>query len=120
MKAAAKSTTKAKSVAATRARARKTAAPVVLPRIVSLRPNGQVTIPAEIRAQAHARPGDLFLAEVTGDAIVLRRKTLIDADLAYFWTEAWQRGERAASADIKKGRFKTFRSMEALIADLHR
>ena len=87
-------------------------------RIVSLRTNGQVTIPAEIRAQAHARPGDLFVAEVTDDAIVLRRKQLIDADQAYFWTEEWQRGEREATEDIKRGRYKSFRSARALIADL--
>lgn len=113
MKTAARPTTTTK----TRARTRK-AAPVAPSRIVSLRTNGQVTIPAEIRAQAHARPGDLFVAEVTDDAIVLRRKQLIDADQAYFWTEEWQRGEREATEDIRKGRYKTFRSMEALIADL--
>jgi len=102
----------------TRARTRKDAAPVAPSRIVSLRANGQVTIPAEIRAQAHARPGDLFVAEVTDDAIVLRRKQLIDADQAYFWTEEWQRGEREATEDIKHGRYKSFRSARALIADL--
>ncbi len=101
--------------ATTRARARKEVAPS---RIVSLRANGQVTIPAEIRAQAHAQPGDLFVAEVTDDAIVLRRKQLIDADQAYFWTEEWQRGEREATEDIKNGRYKSFRSARALIADL--
>lgn len=113
MKTAAKPTTEK-----TRARTRKEAAPVAPSRIISLRTNGQVTIPAEIRAQAHARPGDLFVAEVTDDTIVLRRKQLIDADQAYFWTEEWQRGEREATEDIKHGRYKSFRSARALIANL--
>ena len=85
---------------------------------MSLRANGQLTIPADIRAEAHARPGDLFVAEVADDAIVLRRKQLVDADQAYFWTEEWQRGEREATADIKAGRYKSFRSARALIAHL--
>ena len=128
MKAAAKPTTKTARTrvptrkettpATTRARARKEAAPVAPSRIISLRTNGQVTITAEIRAQAHARAGDLFVAEVTDDASVLRRKHLIDANQAYFWTEEWQRGEREATEDITHGRYKSFRSARALIADL--
>ena len=89
-------------------------------RLISLRPNGQLTIPAEIRARVHAKAGDIFEAHVAGDAIVLRPKKLVDADQAYFWTPEWQKAEREASEDIKKGRYKTFDSVDELIADLHR
>jgi AbrB family looped-hinge helix DNA binding protein len=89
-------------------------------RLVTLRPNGQVTLPADVRATVHAETGDVFIAEVNDDAIILRPKKLIDASQAYFWTEEWQAGEREASAEIAKGQTKRFRSAEALIRDLHK
>lgn len=89
-------------------------------RLVTLRPNGQVTLPADVRATVHAEAGDVFIAEVSDDAIILRPKKLIDASQAYFWTEEWQAGEREASAEIAKGQTKRFRSADALIRDLHK
>ena len=90
------------------------------PRLVTLRPNGQLTLPADVRATLHAEAGDVFVAEVSDDAIILRPKKLIDAAQAYFWTEEWQAGEREASAEIAKGQAKRVRSAEALIRDLNR
>ena len=90
------------------------------PRLVTLRPNGQLTLPADVRATLHAEVGDVFVAEVSDDAIILRPKKLIDAAQAYFWTEEWQSGEREASAEIAKGQAKRVRSAEALIRDLNR
>ena len=90
------------------------------PRLVTLRPNGQLTLPADIRPSAHADTGDVFVAEVQDDAIVLRPKKLVDAAQAYFWTDGWQAGEREASDDIAQGRVKTSRNAAALIADLQK
>ena len=89
-------------------------------RLVTLRPNGQLTLPAEIRANAHADVGDVFVAEVQDDSIVLRPKKLVDASQAYFWTEDWQAAEREASDDIAHKRVRTFRSARALVADLQK
>lgn len=47
-------------------------------------------------------------------------KSLVDASQSYFWTEEWQRGERQAQDDIRRGRTKRLRSAKALIADLKR
>ena len=86
-----------------------------------LREHGQLTLPADVRRAARAKPGDLFTAEVAEpDVIVLRRRELIDPSQAYFWTAEWQRGEREASEDIAKGRVKRFRSMKDLLGDLDR
>jgi antitoxin PrlF len=41
-------------------------------------------------------------------------------DQRYFWSAEWQRGELEASADIAKGRVKSFNDAAALIEDLHR
>ena len=89
-------------------------------RLVTLRTNGQITLPAELRDRVGARTGDVFLAEVEDDVVVLRPKKLIDSSQAWFWTPEWQKGEREAAADIKAGRVKSFRSVEELIAELHR
>ena len=89
--------------------------------IVTLRPNGQITLPAELRKQVSAKAGDIFMAEVKeDDAIVLRRKHLVDASQAYFWSEDWQRGEREAQEDIRRGRVGRFRKAKDLITDLDR
>jgi len=90
-------------------------------RVVTLRRNGQLTLPAEVRKRARAAPGDLFVAEVTTpDVIVLRRQRLVDASQEYFWSERWQEGEREAEEDIRRGRVKRFTSAKALITDLKR
>jgi antitoxin PrlF len=90
------------------------------PRLITLRSNGQLTLPAGVRATAHAAAGDVFVAEVQDDTIVLRPKKLVDASQAYFWTDEWQAAEREASEDISKGRVKGFRSAESMIRDLHK
>ena len=86
---------------------------------VTLREHGQITLPADVRRAARAKTGDLFTAEVAEpDVIVLRRRELIDPSQAYFWTEEWQRAEREADEDIKRGRVKEARSAKELIRKL--
>ena len=53
-----------------------------------------------------------------GDRLVLSPKQVIDKSQAYFWTEAWQAGEREAQEDLEAGRVARFKTLEALIADL--
>jgi antitoxin PrlF len=72
--------------------------------LIRLRPKGQLTLPDSIRRLAHVDEGDVLEVSVEDAGIVLRAKKLIDADQAWFWTEAWQRGERQASQDIRDGR----------------
>jgi antitoxin PrlF len=47
------------------------------------------------------------------------RKALAE-DQRYFWSAEWQRGEGEASADLTKGRVKSFEDVDKLIEDLHR
>ena len=89
-------------------------------RVVTLRPNGQITLPSELRERVGARTGDVFVADVEDDALVLRPKRLVDASQAWFWTPEWQKGEREADADIKAGRVYRANSVEELIASLKR
>lgn len=94
---------------------------MVAERRITLRTNGQLTLPAALRERIGAQVGDVFVAEVTDrDEIVLRRRQLVDAEQAYFWSEDWQKAEREAQADIRAGRTKKFKSAKDLIADLGR
>ena len=71
--------------------------------LIRLRPKGQLTLPDSIRRLAHIDPGDVLEVTVEDAGIVLRAKKLVDADQAWFWTDAWQRGERRASQEIHDG-----------------
>jgi len=83
-----------------------------------MRAKGQVTIPQDVREAAHLEAGDLVEIEMTDEGILLRPKKLIDASQAWFWTQAWQDGEREASADIKAGRVTTSGSTAAFLESL--
>jgi AbrB family looped-hinge helix DNA binding protein len=54
----------------------------------------------------------------SAEADVAARVGLIDADQRWWWTEAWQRGERQAERDLRAGRTKVVESVEDLIEDL--
>ncbi len=77
-----------------------------------------MTLPEEIRTQAHLEEGDLLDAEVTSEGILLRPQKVIDATQAWFWTKEWQAGEREADADLAAGRIQTFEAAEAFIKAL--
>ena len=49
----------------------------------------------------------------------LKRPKHVPKDEEWFWSEEWQKGERAVNEDLKAGRYKVFDGVEALIADLH-
>jgi AbrB family looped-hinge helix DNA binding protein len=87
-------------------------------KLITVRRNGQLTLPADIRRGARIEPGDLVVAEVIEDGVVLRPRKLVDPAQAYFGTRRWQRGEREAQRDIASGRVRRFGSVEEAIAAL--
>jgi hypothetical protein len=44
----------------------------------------------------------------------------VPSQQAWFWTEAWQAGEREVNAALEQGAYVVFTSADDLIADLHR
>lgn len=61
---------------------------------------------ARARAKIERIQRDLHHAKglTTEEAQVSAKAGLIDPDQTYWWTEAWQKGERAAEADVRTGR----------------
>lgn len=81
-----------------------------------VRSKGQVTIPSEIREQAQIEEGTILDFVVTDAGILMRPKLVVDAEDAWFWSKAWQEGEREAEAEMTKpGKAQTHGEfMEAL------
>ena len=86
--------------------------------LIKVSRGGQVTIPAAMRREAGIEIGDYLEIQIADGYLKLLPKRVIDKDQAYFWTEAWQEGEREAEQDLRQGRTEQFETLEALIADL--
>jgi AbrB family looped-hinge helix DNA binding protein len=86
--------------------------------LVKITRGGQVTIPAAMRREAGIEIGDYVEVQVVDGQVHLLPKQVIDKDQAYFWTAAWQEGEREAEQDLRQGRTEQFETLEALLADL--
>lgn len=84
----------------------------------NLRSKGQITIPADIRKAVHLEEGDPVEVEVVADGILLRPQKVIDATQAWFWTAAWQQGEREAAEELARGEGDRHESGEELLAAL--
>ncbi len=54
------------------------------------------------------------------EARVGAKAGLIDPDQTYWWTEEWQKGERAAERDVRAGRLQSFLSVEELLSNFTR
>jgi AbrB family looped-hinge helix DNA binding protein len=80
--------------------------------------NGQITLPASVRRALMVAEGDYLEVRTEEDGIHLVPKKLIDSSQAYFWSPAWQAGEREAAADMAAGRVTEAADAEKLIARL--
>ena len=84
----------------------------------TIRPKGQITIPTDVRERLRLETGDLVIVEVVEDAILIRPQKLVDATQTWFWADAWQVGEREASAERRAARGTRFKSGDQLIEAL--
>jgi AbrB family looped-hinge helix DNA binding protein len=84
-----------------------------------LRPKGQITMPVEIRSMLRVDEGDdlLFYLDDQG-RVIIERAQVIPPDQAWFWTERWQRLERAAQAEIDAGKTVKFDDIDSALAYL--
>ena len=86
--------------------------------MVKVGPNGQITLPSAVRRAARIKQGDLVAVTFECEAIVLTPMRLVDRSQAYFYTEAWQKGEREASRDISQDRLSQHDDFQSLIEAL--
>ena len=86
--------------------------------LVKVREKGQVTLPAFIRKSLDLKQGSIVLVKIVDNTVVLVPQRIIDKDQSWFWTERWQTLEAEAEKDIRKGRIKTFDSVEELFDEM--
>ncbi len=86
--------------------------------MTQIRQNYQITLPAQLRKRLGLKIGDLMEIVAKGATLILKPKRAVDLEDAWFWTKAWQEGEREADADIKAGGVKKAKSSEELIRSL--
>jgi AbrB family looped-hinge helix DNA binding protein len=84
-----------------------------------LRNKGQITIPPEVRNKLGAEEGDDLLFSIDDRGrIIVSRAQIIPPDQAWFWSEHWQRLERAAQADLEEGNVVEFGDVSQALAAL--
>jgi AbrB family looped-hinge helix DNA binding protein len=84
-----------------------------------LRQKGQIPVPSEVRAALGANEGDDLLFSVDEHGrIVVTRAQVIPPDQAWFWSERWQRMEKAAQADIESGKVVEYETAHDAISAL--
>jgi AbrB family looped-hinge helix DNA binding protein len=86
--------------------------------LIRLRARGQVTLPGFIRETLHLKEGSLVLIKVVDNAIVLVPQEIVDKEQSWFWQQKWQNLEAEAEEDIRKGRVKSFDSVEELFDEI--
>ena len=86
--------------------------------IIKVREKGQITLPLYMRNKLHLKQGDLVMAKIVNNTVVLIPQETVDKDQAWFWTQHWQKLEAEAEADIQKGRVKSFTSIEELFDEI--
>lgn len=83
---------------------------------VLLGKRNQVTIPKDFITEGVS----LFLCERLDDGtIVLHPRVSIPAHQKFYWTSRWQKGEKKASEDIKKGIIRRHSSVNSLVKNLN-
>jgi hypothetical protein len=69
-------------------------------------------------ASVSGQPLELKLSPEESGALAEVLDEALAEDQSWFWSEAWQAGERAAEADRAEGRFRDFDTMEDMLRDL--
>ena len=80
----------------------------------------QVAIPRAIAKRLGLKVHDYLEVRVVGTRIILEPQVLVPKDQAYFYTTVWQRDERKAAEDIRKGRVTKTKHLQELFDQLDR
>lgn len=73
-----------------------------------IRSRGQITLPREVREALHVEEGDDVAFIVEAGQVTMHGLKSIPAEQSWFWTDAWQAGEREASEQVAAGEGTVF------------
>ncbi len=80
--------------------------------------NYQVALPREVVKALHLQVNDYLDIEVKDNKISIVPQIVIPKDQAYFYTQDWQKDEKEAHNDIKKGRVTKTKDIKQLLKEL--
>jgi AbrB family looped-hinge helix DNA binding protein len=71
--------------------------------LIKVKQNYQITIPNCLRKNLNIAVGDYMEVEKQDNELILKPVKMVHADEVYFHSKEWQKGEKQADKDIKKG-----------------
>ncbi len=71
--------------------------------LIKVKQNYQITIPNRLRKTLNIAVGDYLEVEKQDSELILKPVKMVHTDEAYFHTKEWQKGEKQADKDLKKG-----------------
>ena len=80
----------------------------------------QVAIPRQVAKRLGLKVNDYLEVRVVDSKIVLEPQVLVPKEQVYFYTPEWQRDERKANEDIRKGRVTRTKNLKGLFKELDR
>ena len=80
----------------------------------------QVSLPKEVVKKLGLRVNDYVEIQVENNKILMEPQVVIPKDQAYFYTPEWQKGEKEAEEDIRKGRVTKTKNLKELLRKLGR
>ncbi len=83
-----------------------------------VRSKGQITLPKEVRDALHVHEGDDVAFVVEAGQVTMRGLRSIPTEQTWFWTQAWQDGEKQASEQLAAGEGAMFDDADAFLDSL--
>lgn len=83
-----------------------------------VRSRGQITLPREVRQALHVEEGDDVAFIVEAGQVTMHGLKSIPTEQSWFWTDAWQAGEREASEQVAEGEGTVFDNGDAFVSSL--
>ncbi len=80
--------------------------------------NFQIALPKEIIESLHLHMNDYLDIHIEDNKVILEPQVIIPKDQAYFYTPEWQKDEKAAEEDVKKGRVTKTKNLKKLFNKL--
>ena len=80
----------------------------------------QIAIPRAVAKRLGLKINDYLDVRILGTRIVLEPQVMVPKDQAYFYTPEWQRDERKAAEDLRKGRVTKTKKLTELFEQLDR
>ena len=82
---------------------------------IEVRNRNQVTLPKTLAAQLQIQEGDLLEYRIEDGKIIITPKMLIPKEQSWFWTKAWQQGEKEVQRELdEKGPGKAYTAKDLL------